>query len=148
MLLAMAWSTQGDKFTSIFEAVNKIPLCFAPAISCVFLWGVFWPRGTRQGALAALVAGFVVGTADFALDLPLFPLFGENGELRYFTDVLGIPFMQQAWLFVFSSVVYFAVSLATPRHEPEEIANLCWKNPAKALFSGRIQGFSIRVSWR
>ena len=28
MLLAMAWSTQGDKFDSIFEAINKMPAQF------------------------------------------------------------------------------------------------------------------------
>ena len=30
ILLAMAWSTQGGRFTSIFVAINKIPMMFAP----------------------------------------------------------------------------------------------------------------------
>jgi Na+/proline symporter len=56
MLLAMAWSTQGDKFESIFEAINKMPAQFlAPPISVVFVWGVFWRRGTKQAALTTLV---------------------------------------------------------------------------------------------
>ena len=39
MLLAMAWSTQGDKFGSIFfEAINKMPAQFlAPPITVVFI---------------------------------------------------------------------------------------------------------------
>ena len=83
MLLAMVWSTQGDKFTSIFEAINKIPLAFAPAITCVFVWGVFWPRGTKQASLATLASGFVLGSVDLALDIPLF------GDTRLITEVVG-----------------------------------------------------------
>ena len=49
VVLAMAWSTQGGKFGSIFEAINKIPMAFAPGITTIFLWGVFWPRGNRAG---------------------------------------------------------------------------------------------------
>ncbi|MHC4992306.1 MAG: sodium:solute symporter family transporter, partial [Planctomycetota bacterium] len=135
MLLAMAWSTQGDKFSSIFEAVAKIPLAFAPAITCVFAWGVFWPRGTRQASLAALASGLVLGSVDLALDIPLF------GDTRLITDVVGIPFMQQAWwLFVACSVVYVAVSLVTPAPERERIADLCWTSPGQALAQGRLAG--------
>ena len=54
VVLAMLWSTQGGKFGSIFEAINKIPMAFAPGITTIFLWGVFWPRGNKQGAMAAL----------------------------------------------------------------------------------------------
>jgi SSS family solute:Na+ symporter len=39
ILLAMAWSTQGGRFSSIFVAINKIPMMFAPAITTVFVMG-------------------------------------------------------------------------------------------------------------
>ncbi len=71
MILAMFWSTQGDKFTSIFEAINKIPMCFAPAITCVFLWGVSWPRRTKQASLTTLVVGCIVGSLYLLIDLPV-----------------------------------------------------------------------------
>ena len=136
MLLAMVWSTQGDKFTSIFEAINKIPLAFAPAITCVFLFGVFWPRGTKQASLAAMATGFVLGGIDLVLDIPLI------GDTRVITDVWGIPFMQQAWwLFVACSVVYVAVSLMTPAPAREQIEDLCWTDP-RAIFAGRVAGLS------
>ena len=58
MLLAMAWSTQGGKFGTIFEIINKIPALFlAPPITTVFLWGVFWRRGTKQAAVTVLSLG-------------------------------------------------------------------------------------------
>lgn len=135
MVLAMLWSTQGDKFSSIFEAINKIPLCFAPPITCVFFWGVFWPRGTKQASLVTLITGFLVGSVDLLLDLRIF------SDTLLITDGLGIPFMQQAWwLFCFCSAVFVTVSLATPKPPPEQIENLCWHNPLRAILEGKLKG--------
>ena len=105
MLLAMLWSTQGDKFGSIFEAINKMPAQFlAPPITVVFLWGVFWKRGTKEAAIVTLLAGFVLGFIVFLVDFPVF------GDVQWVTDPhrgLGISFMMQAvWGFVIWSVVY------------------------------------------
>ena len=52
MIIAMLWSTQGGKFTSIFEAINKIAAAMAPPITTVFLLGVFSKRvsGNSTGA--------------------------------------------------------------------------------------------------
>jgi solute:Na+ symporter, SSS family len=136
VLLAMAWSTQGDKFSSIFEAINKIPMAFAPAITCVFLWGVFWPRGTRQGAMAALVFNVVVGIVYMLVDIPLV------GSTQFVAETLGIPFMQVGWyLFVLCSIVHVGVSLMTPAPGREQLENLCWKSPLQA-FKGKLSGIT------
>jgi len=135
MILAMLWSTQGDKFSSIFEAVAKIPLIFAPAITCVFVWGVFWSRGTKEASLITLIVGVFVGAIYFLIDLPLI------GDIRIVTDNWGIPFMQVAWwLFCFCSIVYLITSMLTPKPKPEQIKNLCWENPIKAILLGKLTG--------
>ena len=41
----------------------------SPPIAAVFLFGVFWPRANRHGAIAALAAGAVLGSARFILEL-------------------------------------------------------------------------------
>jgi len=134
MLLAMAWSTQGSRFESIFVAINKIPVMFAPAITTVFVWGVFWRRGTRQAALVTLSVGFLVGAVNFVFDVPLV------GERMYTTEVLGIPFMQPAWwFFCLCSGIYVVTSLVTPRHDDVELDGLCWGNPLGVL-SGPLAG--------
>jgi SSS family solute:Na+ symporter len=126
--LAMLWSTQGAKFGSIFEAINKIPMAFAPGITAVFLWGVFWQRGNKQGATAAMLFNVVVGLIYLAIDIPLF------GETQWVARELGLPFMQVGWyLFVLSSLVYFGVSLATPAPGREKVDGLCWTRPLDAL---------------
>jgi SSS family solute:Na+ symporter len=128
IVLAMLWSTQGAKFGSIFEAINKIPMAFAPGITAVFLWGVFWRRGNKQGATAAMMFNVVVGLIYLAIDIPLF------GETQWVARELGLPFMQVGWyLFVLSSLVYFGVSLATPAPGKEKTEGLCWTRPLDAL---------------
>jgi len=134
VVLAMLWSTQGGKFGSIFEAINKIPMAFAPGITTVFLWGVFWPRGNKQGAMAALLFNVVIGIVYLAIDIPLI------GDRQLIAMELGIPFMQVGWyLFLMSSVVYFVVSLATPAPARERIEDLCWTRPLDAV-RGKMQG--------
>ena len=128
MLLAMLWSTQGDKFTSIFEAVQEIGSALAPAITTVFLWGVFWRRGTSQAAVATLVFGFLMGATAFVLD------FKDGQGFKLITDGWGVPFMLQAFLMtVICSVVFYAVSRVTPPPPKEKIEGLTWSNPLAAL---------------
>ncbi|VGO11498.1 Sodium/glucose cotransporter [Pontiella desulfatans] len=134
VVLAMLWSTQGGKFGSIFEAINKIPMAFAPGITAIFLWGIFWKRGNNQGALAAMVFNVVIGLVYLAIDIPLI------GEKQLIAKELGIPFMQVGWyLFILSSLVYFVVSLATPAPAAEKVEGLCWTRPLDAL-RGKLEG--------
>ena len=128
MLLAMLWSTQGDKFSSIFEAVQEIGSALAPAITTVFLWGVFWRRGTSQAAVCTLVFGFLMGAAAFVLD------FKDAEGYKLITDGWGIPFMLQAfWMTVICSAVFYVVSKLTPAPAPEKVEGLTWDNPLGAL---------------
>jgi SSS family solute:Na+ symporter len=135
MLLAMVWSTQGGRYSSIFEAINTIAANLAPPITAVFFWGVFSKRGTKQAALTTLILGFVMGAFVFIIDLPV------TGNEKIITDLWGIPFMMQAWwLFCICSFIYFFVSYLTPRPDPEQIKNLTWTNPLEVISRGRILG--------
>lgn len=128
MLLAMLWSTQGDKFSSIFEAVQEIGSALAPAITTVFLWGVFWRRGTSQAAVCTLVFGFLMGATAFVLD------FKDASGYKLITDGWGVPFMLQAfWMTVICSVVFYSVSKLTPAPPREKVEGLTWENPLHAL---------------
>jgi SSS family solute:Na+ symporter len=128
IVVAMAWSTQGGKFGSIFEAINKIPMAFAPGITTIFLFGVFWKRGNRQGAMAALCFNVLIGLVYLCIDIPLV------GTTQWINQELGIPFMQVGWyLFLLSSVIYVTVSLMTPAPEARQTDGLCWNRPFDAL---------------
>jgi len=129
MLVAILWSTQGGRYSSIFEAINVIAADLAPPITAVFLFGVFWRRGTKQAALATLIFGFAIGALAFVLDLPAF------GTEKIISHRLGIPFLMQAWwVFCLCSVLYIVVSLMTPPPPAEQIEGLTWKNPITVIF--------------
>ncbi|MCP4399545.1 MAG: hypothetical protein GY801_19870, partial [bacterium] len=76
IVLAILWSPYCGKFVSIFEAINKIPMMFAPAITCVLLLGVFWKRGTKEAAISTFSFSLTLFwrdvpsllTASFAFD--------------------------------------------------------------------------------
>ena len=70
IVLAMIWSPLCGRFENIFVVINQVPMMFAPAITTVFVLGVFWKRGTKQAALATFVAGVVIGLIYFVADMP------------------------------------------------------------------------------
>lgn len=136
MLLAMAWSTQGGSFETIFEAVNVIASCLAPPITACFLWGVFWRRGTHQAAVTTLALGFALGAIAFYVDLP------DEQKRKLITDDWGIPFMMQAWWgFVIASGIFVTVSLLTPPPPREKVEGLTWESPLRVIFHGKLEGW-------
>jgi SSS family solute:Na+ symporter len=151
MVLAMLWSTQGDQFGTIFEAINKIPMTFAPAVTTVFVLGVMWKRGTKQAAMATLYIGTLIGIIYFLVDMPGIgkTILGRGVALADFTGLVtdpyqgwGIPFMLVGpMLTVFCVAIYVVTSLMTPPMPAEDVAKVCWDHPL-AFLKGRITGAS------
>jgi len=154
MLLAMLWSTQGDQFGTIFQAINKIPMTFAPAVTTVFVLGVLWKRGTKQAAMATLYIGTLIGVTYFLVDMPgigKMILGAGNSAVDYkgFTGLvsdpskgLGVPFMLVGPMIAALCVgIYVVTSLLTPAMDDEEVAKVCWSHPL-AFLKGRLTGAS------
>jgi solute:Na+ symporter, SSS family len=150
MVLAMLWSTQGDQFGTIFEAINKIPMTFAPAVTTVFVMGVLWKRGTRQAAMATLYLGSVIGVIYFLIDLPGIGKLilsgraheGFGGLVTDPAQGLGIPFMLVGPLIaVLCVIIYTVTSLLTPAMDPQAVAKVCWDHPL-AFLRGQFSGIS------
>ncbi len=142
MILAIAWSTQGGQFSSIFEAINKIAAAIAPPVSVVFLFGVFSKRGSRKAAFYTLIIGLIIGVTAFCIDFE--PISGY----MYLSKGLGIPFMMQAWWsFVICTVIYFAISYQTQRPSEEVIKNYTWDNPWSVITKEPFKGISDPRLW-
>lgn len=142
MLLAMLWSTQGGRFSSIFEAINKIAAAIAPPVAVVLLFGVFSKRGTKEAGFATLISGLIIGIILFCIDFE--PISGY----MYLTKGLHLPFMMQAWwLFVICTVIYFMVSYLTPKPDPEVIEKYTWGNPLAVVTKDPFMGFRDPRLW-
>jgi SSS family solute:Na+ symporter len=140
MTIAAFWSTQGDKFSSIFDAINRVAMALSPPVATVLLLGVLYKRGTRQASLITLVVGLILGITAFMLDFP--PVSGD----LIITNRIGIPFMMQAWwLFVTCVIIYLVVSRLTPKPDPEVIEKYTWDHPL-ATVRGKIKKWNdVRV---
>jgi len=142
MLLAMAWSTQGDKFSSIFEAINKIAAAIAPPVAVVFLFGVFSKRGTKQAAFITLISGLILGIVAFCVDFE--PISGY----MYLSQGLHILFMMQAWwLFVVCSIIYFTSSYTTQKPSKEITDNYTWDSPLAVIMKDKFKGLKDARLW-
>lgn len=149
MVLAMLWSTQGGQFGTIFEAINKIPMIFAPAVTTVFVFGVLWKRGTQQAALGTLYFGTIIGVLYFVLDMPVVGRLllgagrlhdGFGGLITDPAQGLGLPFMLVgALIAILCAAVYVTVSLLTPAMNDEQVRQVCWDHPL-AFLRGRLSG--------
>jgi SSS family solute:Na+ symporter len=135
MILATFWSTQGDKFSSVFEAINKVAAALSPPVATVLLFGVLYKKGTKEASLVTLITGLILGIAVFILDFK----FSASGT-SIVTESWGIPFMMQAWwLFCICVIIYLVVSKFTRPPEQAIIEKYTWESPA-AVFKGRFTG--------
>ena len=148
MVLAILWSSQGEQFDSIFQAINKIPMIFAPAVTTVLVLGVFWKRGTNQAALATFAVGCGIGLIYFVIDMKNVGRMLIQQPARDFAGLvsdpvqgLGIPFMMAGpILCVVCIITYIVVSLNTLRPSAEQLENACWGSPMKALTESKLSG--------
>jgi SSS family solute:Na+ symporter len=140
MAVAALWSTQGDKFSSIFDAINRVATALSPPVATVLLLGVLYKRGTKEASLVTLVVGLILGITAFCLDFT--PISGD----LIITNQWGIPFMMQAWwLFCICVVIYLVTSKLTPKPDPEQIEKYTWKHPLETI-RGPLKGWTdIRI---
>lgn len=141
MAIAALWSTQGDKFSSVFEAINKVAAALSPPVATVLLFGVLYKRGTKEASLVTLIVGLTLGILSFILDFKFTP-----DSQALITEGLGIPFMMQAWwLFCICVVVYLITSRKTPLPDPKVIEKYTWESPL-ATVKGKLKGINdVRV---
>jgi SSS family solute:Na+ symporter len=102
--------------------LQSVQAYIAPPIAAVFLLGVTWKRANGSGALAALLTGFVLGTARFVLELAYAGQPMVEGPLRTFVRMNFLHFA--AVMFVVCVAVLVGVSLATPAPAPRKVAGL------------------------
>ncbi len=144
IVLAMIWSPYCGKFNSIFEVVNKVPMMFAPAITTVFVLGVFWSRGTKQAAVATFITGVAAGLVYFLIDLPrdtmIDGVLHENYQIV--ANGWGIPFMMMGlFLLALCVMVYVVVSFLTPA-PVKELEAIHWQPPLKAILHDKFAGMT------
>jgi solute:Na+ symporter, SSS family len=105
----------------IYQYLQSVQAYISPPIAAVFLLGVFWRRVNAQGAMAALVLGFVLGMGRLVAELNKGAL---SGALLAYADINFLHFA--VLLFAVCTAVLIAVSLATPAPPYHKVAGLTY----------------------
>jgi solute:Na+ symporter, SSS family len=103
----------------LYSYIQSVQAYISPPIASVFLIGILWKRVNARGAMAALISGFVLGVARFALEINKAAL---DGWLLEFAQLNFLHFA--VLLFVICSAVLIVVSLAGKPSSDEKLAGL------------------------
>ena len=128
----------------LYTYLQSVQAYIAPPIAAVFLIGVLWRRVNANGAIAALITGFVLGMGRLVVEISQ-PL--QKGVLEVYADINFLHFA--IILFVICSAVLVVVSLLTPPPEEEKVAGLTFatQEPATAQKSdSRWRRTDLRLS--
>jgi len=119
--LSMVWVPFIKYLSSeVYIYLQSVQAYISPPIAAVFLFGVFWPRANRYGAIASLIAGAVLGAARFLFELNRTSSLVAGSP--FLSTLVGINFLHFAvLLFGVSVLLLVTVSLAT---QPEPLAKL------------------------
>ena len=111
----------------LYIYLQSVQAYIAPPIAACFLFGVMSKRLTGPAAVTTLLVGFVIGALRLGLEL------GKRHltEGSVWAWVAGINFLHfAALLFVLSTVILVAVSLATPAPSPAKVEGLTMQTTA------------------
>jgi SSS family solute:Na+ symporter len=97
--------------SEVYIYLQSVQAYVSPPIAAVFLLGVSWPRANRHGAIAALVAGAILGTIRFVLELNRNSAIAQAAFIKPLVEMNFLHFA--VLLFVVSTILLVAVSLAT-----------------------------------
>jgi SSS family solute:Na+ symporter len=103
----------------VYIYLQSVQAYVSPPIAAVFLFGVFWPRANRHGAITALATGAVLGAARFILELNRTSALAQSPLVAPLVTMNFLHFA--VVLFLVSSALLIAVSLATA---PDTLAKL------------------------
>src|SRR5881296_4751789 len=149
VVISLLWIPVIQGARGLYDYLQGVQGYLAPPIFTVFFFGVFLKRLNAQGALAALVVGFLLGVFRLAVDTPVSLQLGTlahaytPGSFLWIVNNLYFQYYS-LFIFVVSVVVMVAVSYATAPPAPEQVAGLTYgtvttkdRAQSRASWSGR-----------
>jgi solute:Na+ symporter, SSS family len=121
---------------TLYQYLQSVQSYLAPPIAVVFLLGLTYKRVNKQGAMAALVGGFLIGVLRIALELNRDSL---TGFWHSFATLNFLYFCIA--LFVFSVVLMIGMSLITAKPTEEQLQGLTFATVSAS------QKAESRASW-
>jgi len=141
--LGLAWIPMMQYISGqLYVYLQSVQGYISPPIAAVFLLGIASKRMNARGAIAALLAGFVLGMGRLVAELSKDSL---SGLLYTYADVNFLHFA--IFLFVVCSMVLVVVSLLTPQAPDEQLAGLTFATAEETAVSGSDAGWRRKDIW-
>jgi len=122
VILGIAWIPIMQNISGVlYEYLQSVQSYISPPITATFLLGLFWKRINKEGALATLVGGFVLGMSRLVAELAQDSL---TGLLHTWATINFLHFC--VLLFVICVVICITVSLLTPKPDAARIVGLTY----------------------
>ena len=109
----------------LYTYLQLVQSLLAPSIAAVFMLGIFSSGVTPRSGLYGLAGGFIVGFARLILQAT-HEMYGIQwpGAIQAFVDINWLYF--SFFLFVFTCVLIYGVSMVTPKAAPGQLAGLTY----------------------
>jgi len=146
VLIGLLWIPVIQGARGLYDYLQGIQGYLAPPIFTVFFLGVFMKRLNGQGALTALIVGFLLGVFRLAVDTPVslgLAGFEQGYAPGSFLWIVNNIYFQyySAFIFFVSVAVLIGVSYLTPPPEERKLVGLTF-----ATVTGEQQR-QTRASW-
>jgi SSS family solute:Na+ symporter len=123
VLIALAWLPFiGLMSGQIYVYLQSVQAYISPPIAAVFLAGLLWRRANGAGAIAALSAGFVLGSLRFIAEIGMKAKWMSWGPLVGYASINFLHFA--IFLFIFSIVLLVLFGYLAPGPSRENLAVL------------------------
>jgi SSS family solute:Na+ symporter len=122
VLIGLLWIPVIQGGRGLYDYLQGVQAYLAPPIFVVFFLGVFFKRLNAQGALAALIVGFLLGLFRLAVDTPVKLGFGsfEDGYAEgSFLWIVNSTFFQYYSIVIFLACVVVMVGVSYATREPD-----------------------------
>ena len=126
VVIGLLWIPVIQGSRGLYDYLQSVQGYLAPPIFVVFFFGIFNKRMNAQGALAALIVGFLMGLFRLAVDTPVMLNEGFSYASGSFLWIVNNFFFQYYSLVILivSGLVMVVVSYATPAPDYTSFAGL------------------------
>ncbi|HJU68794.1 MAG TPA: sodium:solute symporter [Gemmatimonadaceae bacterium] len=120
----------------LYQYLQSVQAYISPPIAAVFLLGVLWRRVNANGAMAALLGGFLLGVGRLIAEL------NRDGLSGWMHAYATINFLHFAvLLFVVCTAILIFVSLATAPPLPEKVEGITFDTTQRTTEGPRGRGW-------
>ena len=138
VLLASAWAPQIERFSSLWEYLQRVLAFICPPVVAVFVLGLFWKKANATGAITSLLSGFVL--ALFLVLSTVYDLAPALNEIHF----LHMAF----YLFLFCGMIHVVVSLSTAPPPADKVAEYTWSRSMLAAESEELKALPWYQNYR